>query len=773
MRNKNLQVDCRKIVSKTSKACQPCKIKKKKCDGLTPCSRCITNSMSNSCIYVSKDNEYSPIRRRGLNSILNIEKCLRELHNSPSKDSERMQDKISQVRHLLSDMSKLLVVTIDSDDSTPITEGNSVETSFIKDKCFSFTKFSGVIKDRVSEPVIAKNFGLYSPMLPFSSQGIGWIIKTLLSTSNGKGARSAVRLLLKFLDANSTLSKEEEHAHNMSPLEAYAYFRELSPLNGKKLYDVVLEKLLSENNIQLFTLENNLEKPVRDLDVCINLMERVHRDFFDERIDEEFSSFFENDYVISSFCLELFQRMSFMRILEYRPIDLFLRLVKHRYWIDDILVIKNIITVTCRQGIDIGLNRWEYNIGENEEIADIHRDMWLQCFWWDKWLAFRMGKQPTILSVHCCCLLPCDLVKAGVNFSMSVLSMLQILSSESFAIKTTLKVCYLILSKIIEDCFQNLLYDDDFTGYNSFLVQTEYFKVQTMLSRLLEKYHKVKKEIYLLKQIEERLTESYFTDNDFVEFLMHSNVIKIFIFQSISSAFSRFGNTFRMVENCDLQSVIIFCDTETLKFCGDILLKVLKFNSRALNIKYSWYVVIVFLNMTVLILDNRKKRNYAYYLSLMCAIAKAFSTKSEKGIIHNESPFSRTIKRCAKIILILTRISCEFHIASKKESLEKLDYEFQDYGLDFLNSYQCLLSSENTWFNDILSSDRISDYRNIILKHINMRPQDFSIGGPQYESSVSEHEATLISNLLSENIDKFFEDEIFSSFINTMSENSN
>lgn len=463
--------------------------------------------------------------------------------------------------------------------------------------------------------------------------------------------------------------------------------------------------------------------------------------------------------------------MSFVRTLDYKPIRIFLRLLKHRYWIDDVLVTKNVITVICRQAIDIGLNRWEFNVGEDEEIAEIHRDMWLQCFWWDKWLAFRVGKQPMVLSVHCCCLLPRDLVEVGVDYSMSVFSILQVLSSRAFDTTTTLKLCYLVLSKMIEDIFQDFLYNNEFTGYNSLFTQAESFDIETMFKKLMVKYHGIKKEICLLKEIEERLAESYSTDNEFMEFIMHSDVVTMSILQSVSSAFLRFGSSFGMVENCDLQSIISSCETDTLKSCAGILLKVLKFNNRAQNLKYSWYVVMVVLNMTVLILGYHQKKNFAYYLSLMCAIAKAYSKGSGKEIIYDEPPFSKTAKRYSKIILIVARICCEFYIGSSKESPEKLSYEFQDYGLDFLNSYHHLLNSDNIWFKDLLSNNRISNYRNMILNHINMCPQDFSIETSQYKSNLSESDIISIDNLLSGDLNKFFEDEIFSSFINTMSEN--
>lgn len=251
MKNKNERVSRKRTVSKTSNACQPCKLKKKKCDGLSPCSRCTTDSMPNSCIYVCKNGQRPTLHKVGLSSVLSIEKCLEQLRDVPSKDLDEMHNKITQVRHLINDISRLLVLTTDSLNLIPTDKSKSVETDFLKDTCFSPTRFSGVVKNKISEPIIAKNFGLYSPMLPFSSQGIGWIIKTLLSISHEKGAKSAIRLLLKFLDANSTLSEEEKHAHNMSPLEAYSYFRELSPPNGEKLYDVVLRKLLSNNGIQL------------------------------------------------------------------------------------------------------------------------------------------------------------------------------------------------------------------------------------------------------------------------------------------------------------------------------------------------------------------------------------------------------------------------------------------------------------------------------------------------------------------------------------------
>lgn len=658
---------------------------KKKCNSQNPCSRCIISSSQclyscltrddNAPIFTSNSDETRALKR--------IEDSLDVLSKASSTNSELLKTKVSELKRLLTDIPDLLTTKLDSKQIDQTNGGASVETILSRDKKLIPNALCEIQQSDKKGPLVSKYFGLYSPLMVFSQRGINWMITKLLSISASDSTKGALMLFLKYLDANSTQSEDEKRASDLNPLEAYAYFRNI-PLQGIEL-----------SNFLLGQMEKELEG--RDLEAVIKSLEKLHKAYYQENLNLE--EFLEKDYLLSSLCYQWYQKEHLSMSLNRKPIDMFVSLVRSRYYADGVWLIGDIITTSCRKAIDIGLNRWEYYVGENEKDAEQSRELWLQCYWWDKWYALMTGKQPLIYVGLCSCLPPKNLMNIGVSYSMTACSLVDAVNPDEIE----QNLCYLALSRIIDDVFHNILYNDKFVGISN---------AGEKLDSFLTEISNTRGELFsLYKKMHE--------NEDAQELLFHLKFAVITIFGYLSDLIIRFGNYSDVESDGRLLKELEILREERAAMCRDTLKQVIKVSTGPLVLKSVLYTLLIMFCMMTLCLNSQSRTTD---LSLMLAVSNIYAHVIENPRTSpGDPPFKIALTRYTKMMLILTRICYEFHM--QNTSADKLKLELEE---SLPSSSEHLISNDGIWFEDLLYCGRTSEFRESVLSHLGMNISDFS-----------------------------------------------
>ncbi|CAI6604552.1 BAF_HP2_G0016200.mRNA.1.CDS.1 [Saccharomyces cerevisiae] len=193
--------------------------------------------------------------------------------------------------------------------------------------------------------------------------------------------------------------------------------------------------------------------------------------------------------------------------------------VKQRHWKDNSFIIGGVIAPLCRQVQDLGLSRWEYYLGMNEEHANHLREIWWDTYWWDKWYVVVTGKLPMIDSSTVTCLLPQQIMRLGVDDAMSSWQMLERVDFTYGSLKDHIMFGYIVLSISINDVFSNVLYNRKFTDYRMFSGITALdFKV---VEELLTRINGIRKGFTVLKTTVVNELEKSLLDDDVFRFCIH------------------------------------------------------------------------------------------------------------------------------------------------------------------------------------------------------------------------------------------------------------
>lgn len=298
-----------------------------------------------------------------------------------------------------------------------------------------------------------------------------------------------------------------------------------------------------------------------------------------------------------------------------------------------------------------GLNRWEYYVGDSEEKAEKSRNLWLQCYWWDKWHAIMTGKQSLIYVSLRSCMGPKELMDMGVHYAMTVSSIIVAIDPE----KSSPKIFYLVLSHIIDDVFKNILYNDNFVGL---------FDKEDQLDSVLKFVRDAR--IRLLNLCEKMgLCEKFPKYEEFLEIFFHIRFSTLELFTYMDNLMIRFVNYSDSGSNDGVFGELAVLEEEKSKICRDNLMRVLRISQSPFIIKTAFYTLANMFRMVTSCLNSRSE---VISISLMISVSKTFSDMfNDPRISSIDPPFKTLLKRYVKMMLIPSRICFQLYKKSNNE----------------------------------------------------------------------------------------------------------
>ncbi|CAI4644389.1 BMC_2a_G0047690.mRNA.1.CDS.1 [Saccharomyces cerevisiae] len=220
-----------------------------------------------------------------------------------------------------------------------------------------------------------------------SPKGICWLIQQLIVKSREKDTEETVYILLKFLDAGSSSYKWELIApvYRLQFI-LIEFFGCKVPFTRNQTLKEAIDAIPPSLRSELKEEGGNSIQDSRKLFMyCVKLLGKhftSSRHLL--RNINVFEHFFQVEELLSTLSYTLLENSLNFRLLDAEFLHDLLCFVKQRHWKDNSFIIGGVIAPLCRQVQDLGLSRWEYYLGMNEEHANHLREIWWDTYWWDK-----------------------------------------------------------------------------------------------------------------------------------------------------------------------------------------------------------------------------------------------------------------------------------------------------------------------------------------------------------------------------------------------------
>ena len=484
---------CTKRKHKVITACKNCRNRKVKCDGSLPCFSCLQRHIT--CKYMIKGDEGKLSFYKQDDHILEQIRILKKsidilerLKRNVVTSSEYAINAIADINKQLETLLSFQHVNINSESVRTYKDNCALENQLLGGNHVAFDGFS-TFESVSNGNAVDVIFGLYSPISLMSPKGICWLIQQLIVKSREKDTEETVYILLKFLDAGSSSYKWEL----IAPVYRLQFI--LTEFFGckvpftrnqtlKEAIDAIPPLLRSELKEEG---GNSIQDSRKLFMYCVKLLGKhftSSRHLL--RNINIFEHFFQVEELLSTLCYTLLENSLNFRLLDAEFLHDLLCFVKQRHWKDNSFIIGGVIAPLCRQVQDLGLSRWEYYLGMNEEHANHLREIWWDTYWWDKWYVVVTGKLPMIDSSTVTCLLPQQIMRLGVDDAMSSWQMLERVDFTYGSLKDHIMFGYIVLSISINDVFSNVLYNRKFTDYRMFsgITALDFKVVEELLTRI-------------------------------------------------------------------------------------------------------------------------------------------------------------------------------------------------------------------------------------------------------------------------------------------------
>lgn len=413
---------------------------------------------------------------------------LEKLKLSVVTSSEYATNAIADINRQLETLLSFQHVNINSESVRTYKDNGALENQLLDGNYVAFDAFStfeNVSKGKAVDDI----FGLYSPISVMSPKGICWLIQQLIVKSREKDTEETVYILLKFLDAGSSSYKWELIApvYRLQFI-LIEFFGCKVPFTRNETLKEAIDAIPPSLRSELKEEGGNSIQDSRKLFMyCVKLLGKhftSSRHLL--RNINIFEQFFQVEELLSTLCYTFLENSLNFRLLDAEFLHDLLCFVKQRHWKDNSFIIGGVIAPLCRQVQDLGLSRWEYYLGMNEEHANPLREIWWDTYWWDKWYVVVTGKLPMIDSSTVTCLLPQQIMRLGVDDAMSSWQMLERVDFTYGSLKDHIMFGYIVLSISINDVFSNVLYNRKFTDYRVFsgITALDFKVVEELLTRI-------------------------------------------------------------------------------------------------------------------------------------------------------------------------------------------------------------------------------------------------------------------------------------------------
>lgn len=436
-----------------------------------------------------------------------LENCIEELE-STMPPSPAVSELINKMKSQISEIESNLKPQIDAHSVCSYKGNNSIETELLKNRYtdqvwltrFSIVHLKGSSANQMGQPLIDSIFGMYCPALSLSLKGIGSLFKKLHQITHDKAGERALKetlyIVLRFFDM-CLVNFDKSSEMWSTPIEFYFSVVSPQPIEDKR---VSIKKLFSQVPDFLFS---KCAKEYPCFESCIELSQITHRTMTSEerfkvfrwivallKIHHKefratiflatggamlpnqaatlFSKFSHVEEILSTLSFEFFLSTSYIEGGVFEYLETLLDLIESQYWIEEFHVLPRLLSTAILYARDMGLNRWEFYVGLDEEVAEKRRTVWWKCYGWDKYISINTGKEPMIHDSTISCLYPNCCRKAGfIDPDEMLESIHKLLVPLDMELYELLQYAHIALSRIVGDFYCNVLYNQKYTDFRN------------------------------------------------------------------------------------------------------------------------------------------------------------------------------------------------------------------------------------------------------------------------------------------------------------------
>ncbi|AQZ17110.1 PDR3 (YBL005W) and PDR1 (YGL013C) [Zygosaccharomyces parabailii] len=365
----------------------------------------------------------------------------------------------------------------------------------------------------LNQPLVDDVFGLYSPLQAMSLRGIGHLfqrcIKKATSSEEIVQVKENLYLLLRFFDI--CMDQFNQSCVSIAnPLESYLQRKNalaLSPnttssvssrnsANNKDLVRVLINRLPQPfvQNVTSVSNKQLLDTMQDDFDMFSLVLKMYddHKKGFESlmikitanpddsvmitpRLStadiQDFICYCEEEELLLALCYSyynstLYHFDEFSRSLEY--FELLLSLLDKQHWLEEEYGFHKVLDVAINYAVGMGLSRWEFYVGLDEETAERRRECWWKLYCIEKQYTFLTGYLSSIFDSKMNCLLPKVFRDAGFSDHRDFVSKVHLVDETSVfdAMSPTDLAFYgeCAICQVTSNFYWDTLYNERFTS---------------------------------------------------------------------------------------------------------------------------------------------------------------------------------------------------------------------------------------------------------------------------------------------------------------------
>lgn len=389
-----------------------------------------------------------------------------------------------------------------------------------------------------NRPLVDELFGLYSPLQSLSLRGIGFFFQRCTSGAESKEKsvqlKESLYLLLRFFDI--CVDHINQSCISMAnPLVSYLQRRNLlgtvaaatpsgvspasSTSGNKDLVMTIIDRLPQPFVKSLTGVTSEMLRQTMYDDFAMfelvlkmydchkkgfeSLMIKVTSTRADSIIEteqsdnESFIHFCEEEEMLLALCYNYYNSTMYHfneNAGNQNYFDLLLSLLETQKWLDEHYGFEKVLGIAISYAYNIGLSRWEYYVGLDEEIAERKRRSWWELYCLEKFFAFKKGRQSFIDDDKMNCLLPEEFRSLGFsdsrNFLSKVTSITRSWRFDKLSIPSLKFYGECAIAQAVSQFYSKVLYADRYTSIKN-TAKPEFLK-----ERLI---HEVFQELHLLR----------------------------------------------------------------------------------------------------------------------------------------------------------------------------------------------------------------------------------------------------------------------------------
>lgn len=725
----------RKKITRVSKACNTCRTRKIKCNGVKPCLSCVQAGLE--CDFddsgvskISLFKEEDDIRK----DLRTLTTCVNTLTKLNSINPEKLHPVVDDLNNKLNEFRNDLRVMLEKNKINSYDSKMSIETELPDADPIRFNRFNYVNpQDADVKPVIDAYFGLYSPLILITQQGFAWIFRKLFTSNLEQSeVKTTFYLYLKFFDLSSHCTEYSEK-FNTSPLESYK--------------NDLMEKDIQHTNQEIvdhiFTLfATLLDIPPDDIpqvkhNDCVEILKQLNKIFgvFSQFANKEGLTVAEIQDTYKIFHgINVLYTSAKQNLLQFNKkdfdiIDCLLTYLDHTHSTQENYSVRDLVGRAVEVAMFYNIDRWEHYVGLDEETADKHRSIWYRCYWWDRWSSVITGKQFMIDENMSLCLLPKALMGLGLTETMDCTMLLDTVDySEIHNDDTFKKVTYFILAKLITKYFTSILYNKRFTDYR--VLSNKYSSFESSLHDLLNEIEQL---TWMFSDLDEKV-KPYLNDLSYsnlrFDVYMNMQYCRVEMYNAIESVLTRFSNSPRAHDRNLINKLILKHRTDVFKFSTNGLRLLSGVRTVLSNMKCIRMTTMFFMHMILYSIDNPAFKMVEDITNL-CSIIVNEKACSCAHIMVRRDDGTEEIDLTREggnlpllFAYVLTRIFLQIYVERRQITPEYLVSEVTK--LDVLSGAMCrdIMDIDSECY-EVLLSDRIPIYaqRKKVLADVNKMTQ--------------------------------------------------